>query len=133
MGLSDTEANEIITELIDLIFMPFSKIRDYCPNAICNKSRFNQFWTLLKDFEYEPNHNFKSLSKLAFSLYSIPLSEAGAERSFSKLKRRFTDRRNRTSQETMMNEIHVENAHKNKLNSNKDYSEIMWQLPYHKK
>ena len=64
-------------------------------------------------------------------LYAIAASEAGAERSFSTLGWRFDKRRNKTKQKTMFNEIHIENAQKMKLKSNKDMSTTMWNLPKH--
>ena len=83
----------------------------------------------MKDFEYN-GHSFSHIASIALRLYSIPPSEAGAERSFSKLKWRFPDRRNRTKHDKMLNEIHIEHYHYQKIdnsNEQKDDSNKMKQ------
>ena len=128
-GLSEDEANKASIELGDLLSKPFCYFKEKCPDAICMDSKFSHFWSVIKDIEYEQGRNFSHIAKIAFILFSIPASEAGAERAFSLIKWRFNDRRNKVKKETMMNEIFIENFHKEKINSDKEYSLSMWDLP----
>ncbi len=131
LGLSSSESMEAASELLTLLRTPFKEINDYCQLAINPKSNFIQFWHLMKDFQCSDHCDFQALSKLAMRLFSIPPSEAGAERKLSKLKWRFPDRRNRISEETLMNEIYIEETFMQKLNSNKEFSKAIWELPPH--
>lgn len=116
-------------ELHDLLIMPFAKINDNCPGAIGKNSKFTNFWATISNYEYEEGRKFNTISKIAKRLYVIPLSEVGAERSFSKLNWRFGNRRNRAKQKTMFNEIQIENAQRIKIESSNDFSKDMWKFP----
>ena len=50
---------------------------------------------------------------------------------FSRLKWKFPDRRSQVSGEKMTNEMHIDNAVSNKFDSNKDYMDVIWNLPPH--
>ena len=95
LNITPKEAELAIVELHDLLIMPFAKINDNCPGAIGINSKFTNFWATISNYEYEEGRKFNTISKIAKRLYVIPLSEAGAERSFSKLNWRFGNRRNR--------------------------------------
>ena len=56
-------------------------------------------------------------------------SEAGTERPFSTLKHRYPDRRNRSSHKTIMNKIHIEQYHQDKLNASENDLNAIWNLP----
>lgn len=131
LGLSPSEASDAALELFELIRMPFKTIKDYDSVSISSRSNYIQFWQMMNDFKSPENFNFKALSKLAMRLYSIPPSEAGAERKLSKLKWRFPDRRNRISEASLMNEIYIEEAYSQKLKSNKEFTKTIWELPQH--
>lgn len=132
LGLSKDEAINGGIEINKLLLMPFSTLQNFCPGAIGIKSNFMNYWTNLEDFEYNGS-TFATAAKIAFRLYPISASEAGAERAFSNFGWKFDDRRNRISHETMTNEIYVQNAHSNKIKKNDDYSKVMWNLPPAKK
>ena len=98
--------------------MHFSILYDQNPSSICPLSNFVNYWLLLKDFEHN-GHTFEHIAKIAFRLYPIQPSEAGSERSFSKLKWRFHDRRNGTKHNLMMNEMHIAEYYVQKTKENK--------------
>ena len=129
--MDDIQAQKAVAELNELILMPFITLNNQCKCAICKESNFTNFWGIVKDFNYR-DHKFENIAKLAMKMYTIPASEAGAERAFSKIKWRFYDRRNRASSKTIMNEFYIENFYKNKLESNDDYSQKIFELPIHK-
>ena len=129
--LSDDEANLAVIELHDLLTMHFSVLYNQNSSSICPQSNFLNYWSLLSDFEHN-GHTFEHIAKIAFRLYTIPPSESGSERSFSKLKWRFPDRRNRTKHDSMMNEIHIAEYHAQKISQNKSNSKPIWNLPPHK-
>lgn len=128
--LTKEEAMEASIQLYNLLITPFSILNNGIPSAICPQSKLSHYWGMLKDFEYEKGRNFNILSKIAFRLKAISASEAGPERALSRLKWRFTDRRNKTSEKSMIREIYVENSYKQK---NKDDNSVndMWKLSDH--
>ena len=130
-GMDDIQAQKAVTELNELILMPFITLNNHCKCAICKESNFTNFWGIVKDFNYR-DHKFENIAKLAMKMFTIPASEAGAERAFSKIKWRFYDRRNRVSSKTIMNEFYIENFYKNKLESNDNFSQKIFELPIHK-
>ena len=125
------EANLAVIELHDLLTMHFSVLYNQNSSSIFPQSNFLNYWSLLSDFEHN-GHTFEHIAKIAFRLYTIPPSESGSERSFSKLKWRFPDRRNRTKHDSMMNEIHIAEYHAQKISQNKSNSKPIWNLPPHK-
>ena len=54
------------------------------------------------------------------------------QKEHSKLKWRFTDRRNCVKQKTMMQELHIESEQMKKIKSESDFAVTMWQHPNHK-
>ena len=131
LGLNKEEAINAAIELNCLLRMPFSILRQYCPVAIDKNSDYMTYWSTIQDFEYK-GHKFENIAKIAFRIFPISASESGAERSFSNFGWKFTKRRNRISKKTMINEIHIQDAHKKKIRNNSDYSKTMWELPQHK-
>ena len=129
-GLSETEANKAVIELNKLILTPFSTIKSYNQTAVCPESNFMNFWSIISELTID-GIRFENISKIAFRLWPIPPSEAGAERAYSKIKWKFPDRRNRLKDSTMMDEIFVEDAYQQKVNNDNNFSEAMWQLPQH--
>lgn len=128
--LSETEANKAVMELHKLILTPFSTIRSFNQTAVCSDSDFMNFWSVISELTIN-GVSFENISKIAFRLWPIPPSEAGAERAYSKIKWKFPDRRNRIKDSTMMDEIYVEDAYQQRTNNGNDFSEAMWQLPQH--
>ena len=107
----------LFVELHDLLTMHFSDLYNQNSSSICPQSNFLLFWSSLKDFEHN-GHTFEHIAQIALRLYPIPPSESGSERSFSKLKWRFPDRRNRTKHSSMMNEMHIAEYHAQKVKDN---------------
>ena len=131
LNLTIEEANKAVNELNVLICLKFSSLEKHCPGSINPLSNFSNFWNTLHDFEYKDGCTFATLSKIAFRLYPICCSEAGAERVFSRLKWKYPDRRSRTNKKLMINEMHIDNAFTNKLKSSENFKNTMWQLPPH--
>ena len=129
-GLSDEEARNAAIELHNLLITPFSVIKAQCPLSICTESNYMNFWSLISEIKIN-GVQFKNISKIAFKFWAIPASETGAERAFSKFKWRFPDRRNRIKGSTMMEEIFIEDAYEQRVLSNDNFSETMWELPPH--
>ena len=109
--------------------MPFEVLNRCIPSAMSMTINVHSFWTTLQNIEYN-GHTFRNIAIIAFRLSVIPLSKAGAERFFSKLKHRYPERRNRANHDTILNEIHIENYHQNKI-KNSDDSSAIWVLPPH--
>lgn len=135
-------------QFIDLSLVPLDKLNqiilengifEHIPLYVIESEHHSKFigqfmmlaYELAKNTSISREDFLQALSKLAIRLFSIPPSEAGAERKLSKLKWRFPDRRNRISEETLMNEIYVEETFMQKLNSNKEFSKAIWELPPH--
>ena len=109
--------------------MPFKIIKEKCPTAIYCNSKYWNFWSVIKDFEYEEGRTLENIAKITFRIYPIPLSESGAERSFSDFGWRFNKRRSRLKRDTMINEVYIENSHKQKVQSSEDFTITMWKVP----
>ncbi len=132
-NLTKEESIECTYELYDLLTMPFSIIQQNCPGAMSKRSKFSNFWTHLKSFQYSEDKTFSNLYKLATRLYVISATEVDAERTFSKIKWRFDDRRNRIKEPNMIRELYIENHQKKKIETNENFDITMWQHPEHKK
>ena len=65
--------------------MPFEVLNRCIPSAMSMTINVHSFWTSLQDLEYN-RHTFRNIAIIAFRLSVIPLSEAGAERFFFKIK-----------------------------------------------
>lgn len=128
--MTKSEANKAVVELLNLISTPFQRIYELCNNALCSDSNFINYWENMKELNINKN-TFKNISKLATRMYPISASEAGAERSFSRLKWRFTDRRNKSNKKTMKNEIFIENSFKNKIQTKDNFNKVLWKIPPH--
>lgn len=131
-GITETEANKAIIELHELILTPFSTIRSFNKTAVYPDSNYMNFWSVISEITID-GVSFENISKIAFRLWQIPPSEAGAERAYSKIKWKFPDNRNRIKDYTMMDEIYVEDAYQQRTGNGNDFSEAMWQLPQHSK
>lgn len=128
--MTKSEANKAVVELLNLISTPFQRIYELYNNALCSDSNFINYWENMKELNINKN-TFKNISKLATRMYPISASEAGAERSFSRLKWRFTDRRNKSNKKTMKNEIFIENSFKNKIQTKDNFNKVLWKIPPH--
>lgn len=123
---------EIFPLFHENIFTLFSNIKSICPLAICPESNYMNYWTLISELEID-GITFQNIAKIAFRLWTIGASEAGAERAFSKIKWKFPDRRNKLKETTMMDELYVEDAYEQRVKNDETFSETMWNLPQHKK
>lgn len=121
MGLIQQEAALAANELNNLILIKFDILE-----KLCRSSSFVFF-----EFRIQKRKHFSTLSKIAFRLYPICGSKSGTERIFSRLKWKYPNRRSRTNQKLMVNEMHIDNAFISKLNSSEDFKTTMWQLPPH--
>ena len=114
--------------LDSLLIMQFSILNKTYPSTLASNSNFVNYWSILKDFEYQLQ-SFEHIATIAFRLFSNVPSESDAERGFSELKWRFPDRRNRVTHNTMLHQLHVTYFHNSKVkNKKKDKKTSIWKV-----